>query len=196
MARYSKENSIELHKARTTEIITAAMRIFAEHGIDKSTMSKIAKEIGISKGLMYHYFTSKDEILDACVKWAVENSEQLMNEVRDLTGTSIEKIVYFTKVSLSQDNQIAFRVIQRAIQSKHLKEDTKKIYEKSGSIYIDCLLPIFKEGQRSEEIVDADPLMLLEFYLTVISGLLMEEVNWTTEEEGWNIRRLIRIIEK
>lgn len=196
MARYSKENSIELHKARTTEIITAAMRIFSEHGIEKSTMSKIAKEIGISKGLMYHYFTSKDEILDACVKWAVENSEQLMNEVSDLTGTSIEKIVYFTKVSLSQDNQIAFRVIQRAIQSKHLKEDTKKIYEKSGSIYIDCLLPIFKEGQRSEEIVDADPLMLLEFYLTVISGLLMEEVNWTTEEVGWNIRRLIRIIEK
>lgn len=196
MARYSKENSIEIHKTRTREIITSAMHVFAEHGIEKSTMSRIAKEIGISKGLMYHYFTSKDQILDACMKWAIEDSQQFMNEVRDLPGTPIEKIIYFTKGSLSQDKQIAFRMVQRALQSEQLNEETRRSYETSGVSYFDCLLPIFTEGQKRNEIIAADPYKLLEFYLTVISGLLMEEVNWTTEDEDWNIRRLIRIIEK
>ncbi|GAA0374985.1 TetR/AcrR family transcriptional regulator [Bacillus horti] len=196
MARYSKKNSIEIHKKRTVEIVTSALKIFADNGIEKTTMSKIAEEIGISKGLMYHYFTSKDEILEASLNWAIEDSQHLIHEVNNLSGTSIEKIFFFTKSSLSPQKQAAFRMIQRALQFDKLDENTKKSVAKFESFYIESLLPIFIEGQTNDEIIEREPIKLVEFYLTVLSGLLMEEVHWATEDENWNIQLLIRMIEK
>ena len=45
-------------------ILDAAMRVFARHGFHTCRVSDIADEAGVAYGLVYHYFSSKDEILD------------------------------------------------------------------------------------------------------------------------------------
>ncbi|MDR1542801.1 MAG: TetR/AcrR family transcriptional regulator, partial [Prevotellaceae bacterium] len=40
-----------------------ALSLFAENGYETTSISEIAKKAGISKGLMYNYFTSKEELL-------------------------------------------------------------------------------------------------------------------------------------
>jgi AcrR family transcriptional regulator len=45
-------------------ILDAAMRVFARQGFHTCRVSDIADEAGVAYGLVYHYFTSKDEILD------------------------------------------------------------------------------------------------------------------------------------
>jgi TetR/AcrR family transcriptional regulator, fatty acid metabolism regulator protein len=46
------------------QILDAAMRVFARQGFHTCRVSDIADEAGVAYGLVYHYFSSKDEILD------------------------------------------------------------------------------------------------------------------------------------
>ncbi len=50
-------------KERTGEIIQAAVDEFLEKGYDGTSMESIARRAGVSKGGLYHHFSSKDEIL-------------------------------------------------------------------------------------------------------------------------------------
>ncbi len=45
-------------------ILEAAVRVFARQGFHTCRVSDIADEAGVAYGLVYHYFTSKEEILD------------------------------------------------------------------------------------------------------------------------------------
>ena len=49
---------------RRRQILDAAVRVFAEKGFTQCRVSDIAEEAGVAYGLMYHYFRSKDEVLD------------------------------------------------------------------------------------------------------------------------------------
>ena len=44
---------------RRRQLLEAGARLFTEHHYDELTMSQIAAETGVSKGLLYHYFPSK-----------------------------------------------------------------------------------------------------------------------------------------
>ena len=52
---------------RKEEILSGALRVFAKKGYDKTTISDIAKELGISQGLCYRYYASKEAIYDAAL---------------------------------------------------------------------------------------------------------------------------------
>jgi TetR/AcrR family transcriptional regulator, fatty acid metabolism regulator protein len=54
-------------------ILDAAVRVFARQGFHACRVSDIADEAGVAYGLVYHYFASKDEILDTLFleRWAV-----------------------------------------------------------------------------------------------------------------------------
>jgi len=51
------------HDEKRIAIRIAAARIFATQGVDRASMSAIAKACGISKALIYHYYSSKAELL-------------------------------------------------------------------------------------------------------------------------------------
>src|SRR5258708_14186610 len=53
---------------RREQIIDAAMRVFAEKGFGKATNKDIAREAGITPGLIYYYFESKEALLRAIIE--------------------------------------------------------------------------------------------------------------------------------
>ena len=48
---------------KRTLILDAAIRVFAEHGYHGARVGDIAEDAGVAHGLLYHYFSSKDEVL-------------------------------------------------------------------------------------------------------------------------------------
>jgi AcrR family transcriptional regulator len=53
---------------RRSELIDAALRLFAERGFRATTIADIATATGTAHGLVYHYFGSKDELLEAILQ--------------------------------------------------------------------------------------------------------------------------------
>lgn len=54
----------EQHKGKRQEILAAAHRCFLRHGLQGASISMICKEAGISPGHLYHYFPSKEAIIE------------------------------------------------------------------------------------------------------------------------------------
>jgi TetR/AcrR family transcriptional regulator, fatty acid metabolism regulator protein len=55
------------------QLLDAAVRVFARKGFHASRVGDIAEEAGVAHGLLYHYFDSKDELLEAIFRenWSV-----------------------------------------------------------------------------------------------------------------------------
>jgi AcrR family transcriptional regulator len=65
---------------RRRQILDAAVRVFARRGFHACRVSDVADEAGVAYGLVYHYFRSKEEVLDTLF---VERWEILLGVVRD-----------------------------------------------------------------------------------------------------------------
>ncbi|MFA5534206.1 MAG: TetR/AcrR family transcriptional regulator [Mariniphaga sp.] len=64
----SQEQNNEIRKQKKQLIMDTALELFAENGFHATSMSQVAKKAGVSKGLAYNYFESKQEILDEIIK--------------------------------------------------------------------------------------------------------------------------------
>ncbi|MBE1283915.1 MAG: TetR family transcriptional regulator [Rhodobacteraceae bacterium] len=51
------------HDQKRAQILKSAAKVFAEQGFDRASMTQLARECGISKANIYHYYDSKDAIL-------------------------------------------------------------------------------------------------------------------------------------
>jgi len=63
MSPRSKQQFADLRKDRRQAILDAALTVFANSGYHSASVSMIAKEAVVSKGLMYNYFESKEAVL-------------------------------------------------------------------------------------------------------------------------------------
>ena len=67
-------------------ILDAAIRVFAREGFHRCRVSDIAKEANVAYGLVYHYFRSKDEVLDTLFteRWSL-----LLEAIREADEASV-----------------------------------------------------------------------------------------------------------
>lgn len=73
--------------ARPQEIVTAAMEVFAERGFAAARLEEVAARAGVSKGTLYLYFPSKDELFKAVIRAAIlPNLEQAEAMVASVGG--------------------------------------------------------------------------------------------------------------
>jgi TetR/AcrR family transcriptional regulator, fatty acid metabolism regulator protein len=64
-------------------ILDAAVRVFARQGFHRCRVSDIADEAGVAYGLVYHYFASKDQVLDTLF---LERWDILLEAIRETDG--------------------------------------------------------------------------------------------------------------
>jgi AcrR family transcriptional regulator len=72
------------HDQKREQILTTAAKVFATEGFDRASMAMLARECGISKANIYHYYDSKDALL-------FDILETYLRELRDrICGIDIE----------------------------------------------------------------------------------------------------------
>ncbi len=81
MSPRTKKQFEAIRQKSTAAIKTAAMELFARNSYHSTSISQIAREAGVSKGLLYNYFESKEALLHDIIMEAVELGEQLMGQV-------------------------------------------------------------------------------------------------------------------
>jgi TetR/AcrR family fatty acid metabolism transcriptional regulator len=66
------------------QILDAAVRVFARRGFHTSRVGDIAEEAGVAHGLLYHYFSSKDEVLQTVFR---ENWSELLQRFEQVDAS-------------------------------------------------------------------------------------------------------------
>lgn len=90
MARILKN---EEHMAKRNEILNAAQKLVYTKGYELMTIQDVLNELGISKGNFFHYFPSKQVMLEALIERHMdEGKSQLAPVVKDEELSAIEKL--------------------------------------------------------------------------------------------------------
>lgn len=86
MCPRKREDNEKIREQTSIRLLEGALRVFAKHGYHASSMSEIAKEAGVSKGLAYHYFSSKEDLLVSIAEQRLQQYLPLfkgLNEIVD-----------------------------------------------------------------------------------------------------------------
>lgn len=74
---------------RKSQIIKAAAKRFARHGLNKTTLDEVARDIRIGKATIYHYFTSKDDLYFAALQWECDT---FIDQVKNIFENDLSSI--------------------------------------------------------------------------------------------------------
>ncbi|MBN1857112.1 MAG: TetR/AcrR family transcriptional regulator [Dehalococcoidia bacterium] len=73
---------------RRKEIVDAARKLFLEQDYESTTMNALMKGLDIGKGTIYHYFTSKEDLLEAVVADLID--EDMQNKQRVMESPEVQ----------------------------------------------------------------------------------------------------------
>lgn len=111
MPRTSEEND-RIRQASKEKIRAAAMELFIKQGYYATSISDIAKQAGISKGLLYNYYKGKEELLSEMVEARIKEVVEVMEEAFTL-NTPREQLEH---------------IINGAIDNIHQKPEVHRFY--------------------------------------------------------------------
>ncbi len=79
--------------ARRIQIIETALKLFARHGFDGTSTKTIAREVGVTEGLIFHYFPTKADILTAVLETQHSFAGDLRNLLENAANEPVEKML-------------------------------------------------------------------------------------------------------
>jgi AcrR family transcriptional regulator len=106
MSPRTKKQYIEIREERKAQIKNVALELISEEGFQNTSISKIAKRAGISKGLMYNYYESKEEMIHEILYDGMDKLIAIFDPNKDGVLTDeeakyfIDEVFYILKSSI------------------------------------------------------------------------------------------------
>jgi AcrR family transcriptional regulator len=156
---------------RREKILEVAKRLFAAKGFDGTSIRNIAKDSGLSVAGMFHYFSSKEEILNEIITEFVDSGYDGLEAIRKRDRPPLEKMEEICKFYVhhlaGNKNELTILVSE----SKSLSLEHRKIFYKKQEIYIDSLKGLMQELETERQLIPVKH--------SVLTLLFFGMVNWT-----------------
>jgi AcrR family transcriptional regulator len=173
----------EYKEEAKSRILDAANKVFTEKGYHEATMDDIAKRLGVSKGAIYLYFSSKEDLFEAMCKTAPQAFKEILySSFGDESNPVQSATQFFDKMlKLSASNPgLSFEILSEASRNPSLK----RILKRNHAEYEEVLTNFLAEGRKRRIVGDnldlrplANSLIALWNGLEtlLVSGLTIEE---------------------
>jgi AcrR family transcriptional regulator len=125
----------EMREEKMTLIMDVALEHFANEGYFRTTISHIARHAGISKGLMYNYFESKEALLRAIVHKSVNEVYHNLDIDRDghLSGEEFELFIRkFDK--MLKEKKYFWRLLFQLLAQNDVRDQFLKAFPETDSL--------------------------------------------------------------
>jgi AcrR family transcriptional regulator len=158
MAGIREQKKIKTRKA----ILDAAVHLFAEKGVEQTSMEELARAAGIGKATIYGYFATKNEIFLAYCEEEIEFAFSVLKKKQDEDAPLVEQLVglmlgQFTYVT---DNREFGRLFAREMMFP--SEQATVASRDIDRLYMTRLMEVLGRSQNRQELpVDCDLLLLM-----------------------------------
>lgn len=182
----TKEQIEKIKCERKQQIIDCAVELFVLEGYDYVTCDKITKKLGISHGLFFHYFSSKDELLKEIAKNAQEKIFVKTKEISNYNYSPIELLEKFLVLSwetMNAKQESAYYMYLFLIVPFSIKLRAKiKAKTKSEKMWFSYLVNTIKKGQEMGEIITGDPTTIAVCFVDLLIGLCYSKIKLNSYE--------------
>ncbi|MCI5802087.1 MAG: TetR/AcrR family transcriptional regulator [Oscillospiraceae bacterium] len=135
-------------------IVSAAWKLFYEHGYDNTTVEEIIAESGTSKGSFYHYFEGKDALLSSLSYLFDEKYEELV-ECLPPEMDSFEKLIFLNQELFAMiEDRVSVDLLAQLYSSQLITRGEKHLLDRSR-FYYRLLRQIMQEGQSRGELTSS-----------------------------------------
>ena len=162
----------EQKEARKRQIIQATLDMFVERGYYGTKTSQISKRAGISEGLLFHYFPTKEMLLEELINIGLEgmrmpmqieaeNGLDFFSQFTTMLFLQVEKNPFIAKMFVFMGHVVRAEEIPERIRNLAASVDT--ITYSQGRV---------EEGQRDGSIRRGDAMALSNMYWCAVHGMM------------------------
>lgn len=160
-------------KQKKRDILEAALALFMEYGIQKVSITEIAKKANVSQVTIYNYFESKDNLVRLVFKFYVDEiwDEQKHLLVNDLPfNEKIKKIIFEKGIAANQISERFFQDFMKDYASG--QSYVEEVYQKEA---LPLFIKLFNEGREQGYIDSEISDEAILFYLKMFQEYLQRE---------------------
>lgn len=190
------ENFIALGKEKRDRIINAAMREFAAKGFKNASTNEIVKKAGISKGALFHYFTSKLDLYGFLYRYSIDFfMETIEPRIKKLPVDVFERWIAFAALK-----------IEIAAQYPDMAEFMQSVYKEESHLSIDLLKAeferfsvnfqkkIYEDIDLSKFRPDVDPAKAFQIIWWILEGFAFAKQKESYDLSTINNREYIKTL--
>jgi AcrR family transcriptional regulator len=182
---------------RRQQILKTALSVFAERGFANTTIKDLADAADISSGLMYHYFPSKEKLLEAAVEQYsfLPQLREILKDTKDQPCREVLKKIALRCINLLDQNNMIIKIFRQEGSSNakvqkvwsNLVNDGVSIFQEyisscivtgelrahNAEITARCLFPTLIMFHLSKDIFKASRITKVQFIDDMIDNLLL-----------------------
>ena len=169
MAPKTKEQFEEIRQQSMDLIMQTALELFGHNGYHSTSISKIAQVAGISKGLIYNYFESKEDLLKKIILEAIETGEHLIEDALEETEDPFVqlKLLLESSFEMVKANLHYWKLVTSLAFQEDALEPVKDVIQEKNKLWMEIGLDLFtKTGAK-------DPLKEVLLFGATLDGIIL-----------------------
>ncbi len=172
MSPRTREQNEQIREDRRSQVLRAAVTLFARDGFDSVSTASIAKAAGVSHGTVFFYYKTKEELYRAAVLEPLGPTHGLVKAL--LTGPEsplgrIESLARLTLSSYAKEEAyltLVHQAMRLKDRFKSLHDELVAFSEANKALLAD----VIAEGQESGEFLSGDPARMATLFFAFLNG--------------------------
>lgn len=155
------------------ELIDIAANMFDKHGFDRVSMAMIAREVGLGRSAIYHYFSSKDDILTAIVESeALAPVGRIQQLAREPGRNPAERLRTVVADGVLRRLSFGSRFVRLSRLEAQIPDHLREGYDRSRRMIYDEHVRLIREGIEAGLFRPVDP--------QIAAFSIIGMANWTS----------------
>jgi len=200
----------EIREEKKNLIMDSALEHFAREGYHATTITHIAQHAGISKGLMYNYFSGKEDLLAAIIQRSVSEVYNYFDIDRDGKLSDYEFEFFVKKIAqILREKQTFWRLFFQLLMQAEVREQLlnyfigasslmKSVNDFKEEFFVSRIMKIITEYfLRKKELKGSgyDPFLDLNMFILTIKGFAVTFIYMDDDDEDYFNKTVNHIIE-
>jgi AcrR family transcriptional regulator len=169
----TEEANQQIREERCQQILEAALKIFARKGLTDTRIADIAAATGMSQGLIYRYFASKEEVFATLVGGVLQLTLELAGQAAALPGPALEKLRWLTAQLLpfQYEQPEGVLLLIHAMVNEAVPANIRQASVSYTVEIRNVIQGIIEQGQAEGAFRQDSPVRLTVLYLATFQGL-------------------------
>jgi len=154
-------------------IAHAASELIFQNGYNETSMSQIARKMGIGKSTIYDYFSSKDEIILLLLDEPLGEVRSRAEQIETEAGTAVERLTRILEMHLDvllRDRAFIFKL---SFEFQRLPLEVQGRHEIKRQAYQDLLIRLIENGINDGSFRPVDPVIAVKILLSTLSSVIL-----------------------
>jgi len=169
------EPQTDLQQERRKQILDAAEKVFIQRGFNKARMDDIVAESRLSKGALYWYYKSKDEIILALMDRFFSGEMQAEEELISIEGNARQQLEVFFEAAFKDVRRfeermsLGYEFFSLAARTEEVRDAIRGYYRR----YQATISQIIQQGIDSGEFISIDPDDAATAVISIVEGMAL-----------------------